>query len=91
MSFFVGGRWFDAPEGSFVIAPGGTPHDLGNRTAKRAGFLNISVPGDFEPHMKGIAAWFRARVEADSRTANAPTRRSAKRNASRAAKPTRAR
>jgi mannose-6-phosphate isomerase-like protein (cupin superfamily) len=72
MSFFVGGTWFDAPKGSFVVAPGGTPHDFENRTAKRAGMLNVSAPGDFEPHMKGIAEWFRARPAADARTANAP-------------------
>ena len=68
MSFLVGGRWGDAPAGSLVIAPGGTPHDFENRTAKRAGALNVSVPGDFEPHMKGIAEWFRERSAADSRT-----------------------
>jgi len=72
MSFFVGGKWIDAPKGSLVIAPANTPHDFENRSAKRAGVLNISVPGDFEPHMKGIAEWFRARSAADSRTANAP-------------------
>ncbi|MEJ7601269.1 MAG: cupin domain-containing protein [Kofleriaceae bacterium] len=72
MSFFVGGAWIDAPQGSLVIAPGGTPHDFENRTAKRAGALNVSVPGDFEPQLEGIAAWFRARSAADSRTANAP-------------------
>jgi mannose-6-phosphate isomerase-like protein (cupin superfamily) len=72
MSFFVGGKWIDSPKGSFVIAPGGTPHDFENRTAKRAGALNISVPGDFEPAVPGIAAWFRARSAAESRTANAP-------------------
>jgi mannose-6-phosphate isomerase-like protein (cupin superfamily) len=75
MSFFVGGAWIDAPEGSLVIAPGGTPHDFENRTAERAGALNVSVPGDFEPAMKGkrgIAAWFRARTAEASRTANAP-------------------
>jgi mannose-6-phosphate isomerase-like protein (cupin superfamily) len=72
MSFFVGGKWIDAKKGSLVIAPGGTPHDFENRTGKRAGALNISVPGDFEPHMAGIAEWFRARSEEDSRTANAP-------------------
>src|SRR5260221_7671073 len=76
MSFFVGGAWIDAPKGSLVIAPGGTPHDFENRTPKRAGALNISVPGDFEPHMVGIAEWFRARSAADSRTANAPRRKS---------------
>ncbi len=75
MSFFVGGAWIDAPKGSLVIAPGGTPHDFENRTAKRAGFLNLSVPGDFEPAMEGIAEWFRARSAADSRTAPAPRRR----------------
>jgi mannose-6-phosphate isomerase-like protein (cupin superfamily) len=75
MSFLVGGAWLDAPKGSLVIAPGGTPHDFENRTAKRAGVLNVSVPGDFEPAMQGpegIAAWFRARAAAASRTANAP-------------------
>lgn len=75
MSFFVGGEWIDAPKGSLVIAPGGTPHDFENRTAKRAGALNVSVPGDFEPAMEGIAEWFRARSKADSRTANAPATR----------------
>jgi len=72
MSFFVGGEWIDAPKGSLVIAPGGTPHDFENRSAKRAGALNFSAPGDFEPHMTGIAEWFVARSAADSRTENAP-------------------
>jgi mannose-6-phosphate isomerase-like protein (cupin superfamily) len=76
MSFFVGGKWVDAPKGSLVIAPGGTPHDFENRTAERAGALNVSVPGDFEPQMEGIAEWFRARSAADSRTANAPRTKS---------------
>lgn len=75
MSFFIGGKWIDAPKGSLVIATGGTPHDFENRTAKRAGALNISVPGEFEPQMEGIAQWFRERAEADSRTANAPKRK----------------
>lgn len=72
MSFFVDGTWIDAPQGSLVIAPGGTPHDFENRTAARAGALNLSVPGDFEPQMEGIAEWFRARSAAESRTENAP-------------------
>src|SRR5690242_4774397 len=75
MSFFVGGEWIDAPAGSLVLAPGGSAHDFENRTAKRAGALNLSVPGDFEPHMAGIAEWFRARTPAASRTANAPRSR----------------
>lgn len=78
LSFFVGGNWIDAPPGSLVIAPGGTPHDFENRTGARAGALNVSVPGDFEPAMEGIAEWFRARSAADSRTANAPDNESAR-------------
>lgn len=72
LSFFVGGAWLDAPKGSLVIAPGGSPHDFENRTDKRAGALNFSVPGEFEPQMPSIAEWFRARSAAASRTANAP-------------------
>lgn len=68
MTFFVGGRWIDAPKGSFVVAPGGTPHDFENRGDVRAGALNVSAPGGFEPHMPGIAAWFRERPAADART-----------------------
>jgi mannose-6-phosphate isomerase-like protein (cupin superfamily) len=75
MSFFIVGKWLDAPKGSFIVAPGGTPHDFENRTGKRAGMLNVSVPGEFEPSMAGIAGWFRARSAADSRTANAPRRK----------------
>ena len=59
MSFLVGDRWIDAPKGSFVLAPGGTVHDFQNRSDQRAGALNISVPGPFEPQMPGIVEWFR--------------------------------
>jgi mannose-6-phosphate isomerase-like protein (cupin superfamily) len=72
MSFLVDGTWMDAPKGSFVVVPGGTAHDFENRTGERAGALNVSVPGDFEPQMEGIAAWFLERSAADARTANAP-------------------
>ena len=61
LSFFLGDHWIEASRGALVIAPGGVPHDFENRTDARAGFLNISVPGGFEPHMPGIAAWFRER------------------------------
>src|SRR3954464_7777397 len=82
VSFFTGGKWIEASKGSLVIAPGGTPHDFENRSAKRAGALNVSVPGDFEPHMEGIAEWFRARPAAASRTANAPKRTARKKGRS---------
>ncbi|WP_255873563.1 cupin domain-containing protein [Microbulbifer elongatus] len=58
MSFLVGDEWIDAPRGSFVLAPGGSTHDFENRSAERAGVLNISVPGSFEQHMPQIVSWF---------------------------------
>jgi mannose-6-phosphate isomerase-like protein (cupin superfamily) len=58
MTFLLGDRWVDAPRGSFVLAPGGMTHDFENRSDRRAGALNISVPGGFEASMPGIAAWF---------------------------------
>ncbi|MDF2697801.1 MAG: hypothetical protein K0S65_6184, partial [Labilithrix sp.] len=57
-----------AEKGSFVLAPGGVTHDFENRSGKRAGFLNLSVPGEFEQHMPGIADWFRERSASDSKT-----------------------
>ncbi len=66
MSIMVGERWVDASAGSFVLVPGGTPHDFRNRTDARAGMLNVSAPGDFEAQMPGIAEWFRERSDADS-------------------------
>ena len=58
MSFLIGDEWIDADKGSFVIAPGGTTHDFQNRSTARAGFLNVSQPGNFEQTMPGIVDWF---------------------------------
>lgn len=58
MSFFVADKWIDASKGSFVLVPGGVTHDFENRSASRAGVLNFSAPGNFEPHMPAIAQWF---------------------------------
>jgi mannose-6-phosphate isomerase-like protein (cupin superfamily) len=58
MSVLVGERWIDAAKGSFVLVPGGTTHDFENRSDSRAGMLNLSIPGEFEPEMPGIASWF---------------------------------
>src|SRR5215510_14262192 len=66
MSFLVGDQWIDAPRGSFVLAPGGTTHDFQNRGDVRAGVLNLSIPGPFEPHMPDIAAWFRENPPKDA-------------------------
>jgi mannose-6-phosphate isomerase-like protein (cupin superfamily) len=66
MSILVGDRWIDAPKGSFILAPGGMPHDFENRSSGRAGILNVSIPGDFEPEMPGIAKWFAEHPPADA-------------------------
>lgn len=66
MSFLVGERWTDAAQGSFVLVPGGVAHDFENRSSKRAGMLNLSVPGGFEEDMPAIAEWFREHPPADA-------------------------
>ena len=58
MTFLVRDEWVDAPAGSFVLVPGGVTHAFQNRGDVRAGVLNISTPGDFEPHMTSISEWF---------------------------------
>jgi mannose-6-phosphate isomerase-like protein (cupin superfamily) len=58
MSILLGDRWIDAPRGSFVLVPGGVTHDFENRSDSRAGVLNFSAPGPFEPSMPGIVEWF---------------------------------
>lgn len=58
MSILVGDQWTHAGPGSFVLIPGGTTHDFENRGAVRAGVLNFSIPGGFEPAMPDIARWF---------------------------------
>lgn len=58
MSVMVSDTWTHAVKGSFVLVPGGTMHDFENRSGSRAGVLNVSVPGPFEPHMPAIAEWF---------------------------------
>ena len=58
MSVRVGEEWTHAARGSFVLVPGGVIHDFENRGSVRAGVLNLSIPGPFEPHMPDIARWF---------------------------------
>jgi mannose-6-phosphate isomerase-like protein (cupin superfamily) len=68
MSVLVGEDWVHAERGSFVLVPGGVMHDFENRGGVRAGVLNLSVPGAFEPHMPGIAAWFARHPPGDTGT-----------------------
>ncbi|MDP9191852.1 MAG: cupin domain-containing protein [Acidobacteriota bacterium] len=68
MSVLVGDRWMDASTGSFVLIPGGTTHDFENRSATRAGVLNLSIPGEFESHMPDIASWYAENPAGDALT-----------------------
>ena len=61
-------RWIDAKKGAFILVPGGVVHDFENRTGERAGVLSVSVPGDFEEEMPGIAAWFAENPPKDAGT-----------------------
>ena len=67
MSLLVGTEWIDATAGSFVLVPGHTIHDFENRSSERAGVLNVSSPGPFEPHMADISAWFAEQPPGDTR------------------------
>jgi mannose-6-phosphate isomerase-like protein (cupin superfamily) len=67
MSILIGKRWIDAPKGSFVLAPGGVTHDFENRSASRAGILNVKVPGDFERDMPANVRWFAEHPPGDAR------------------------
>jgi mannose-6-phosphate isomerase-like protein (cupin superfamily) len=58
-SILIGGTWYDSPAGSFVMIPATVTHDFENRTAARAGLLNVFIPGDFESRMPAIVDWFR--------------------------------
>jgi mannose-6-phosphate isomerase-like protein (cupin superfamily) len=58
MSILVANEWTHATKGAFVLVPGGVSHDFENRGDGRAGVLNLSIPGAFEPHMASIARWF---------------------------------
>jgi mannose-6-phosphate isomerase-like protein (cupin superfamily) len=58
MSVLVDRQWTQAPRGSFVLVPGGVTHDFENRGEVRAGLLNLSIPGPFEPSIPAIVQWF---------------------------------
>jgi quercetin dioxygenase-like cupin family protein len=66
MSFLVGDEWIDAPRGSFLRIPAGVVHDFENRSASRAGALNLFMPGGFEPMMPAIVGYFADRDEPGS-------------------------
>jgi len=64
MSFRVGAQWVDAPQGSFLRIPAGVTHDFQNRSDRRAGVLNVFVPGGFETLMPQIVAYMAGEADA---------------------------
>jgi mannose-6-phosphate isomerase-like protein (cupin superfamily) len=55
VSLCLGDRRLDAPQGTYAVIPGGTPHDFENRGSVRAGFIAFTTPGGFEERMEDIA------------------------------------
>lgn len=47
--------WSEAPQGSYILIPGGTPHGFENRGFVRTGFISFNAPGGFEERMQHIA------------------------------------
>jgi mannose-6-phosphate isomerase-like protein (cupin superfamily) len=60
LTFLVGDRHVEATAGTFLRVPAGVTHDFENRTAGRAGTLNVFIPGGFESKMPSIVEWYRA-------------------------------
>jgi mannose-6-phosphate isomerase-like protein (cupin superfamily) len=57
-SVLVGEAWLELQPGAFVRVPAKVVHDFRNGTDRRAGLLNVFVPGGFEPSMPSIVEWF---------------------------------
>lgn len=64
LTFLVGDQHLDAPAGTFLRVPAGVTHDFENRTDRRAGALNVFIPGGFESQMPAIVDWYHARADA---------------------------
>ncbi|HYJ78364.1 MAG TPA: cupin domain-containing protein [Longimicrobiaceae bacterium] len=63
MTFLVGDRHVDAVAGTFLRIPAGVTHDFENRTSRRAGALNVFIPGGFESNMPAIVEWYRSQPQ----------------------------
>lgn len=53
LSVSLNGRWTQAAQGTYILIPGGTPHDFQNQQSVPAGFIAFNSPGGFEARMKG--------------------------------------
>ena len=73
MSFLVGDRWIDVAAGTFLRIPAGMTHDFANRTERRAGALNVFIPGGFESNMPAIVEWYRNQESSEATTPTGTT------------------
>ena len=55
LSLQLGGDWSQAPQGTYAVIPGGTPHTFENRGSVPTGFISFNSPGGFEERMPDIA------------------------------------
>ena len=63
LTFLVGDQYVDTTAGTLLRVPPGVTHDFENRTARRAGALNVFIPGGFESKMPTIVEWYRAQTD----------------------------
>ena len=59
LSVFLNGTWHECLQGTYLIIPGGTPHDFENRSAQRSGILSFNNKAGFENQMPSIVEWFK--------------------------------
>lgn len=56
LTVWINEQWAQLEQGSYVVIPGGTPHDFRSQGSSRTGFISFNSPGGFETRMPGIAA-----------------------------------
>jgi mannose-6-phosphate isomerase-like protein (cupin superfamily) len=58
LSILLEKKWVDAEKGAFVRIPAKTMHTFANRTDKKAGMLDLNIPGGFERDLPSMVKWF---------------------------------
>ncbi len=67
IAVYLESEWHTVDAGTYIFIPGGVEHGFENRSAARAGFLNVNTPGGFESEMPEIVAWFAENPAGDAR------------------------
>jgi len=67
LSVRVNDDWSHATKGTYVVIPGGTPHDFENQGSVASGFISFNSPGGFEERMTGTTGIAAALAAADLR------------------------